>query len=92
MFAGGRRRGILPRTPKQLRVYVRESALGILGYESLDSLLKALHGRMYNAGADLAYATTVASNTGVDDRTDTSLDDLADIDTGSGATEARAGI
>ena len=76
MFAGGRRRGVLPRAPKQLRVYVRESALGILGYESLDGLLKALHGRMYNAGTDLAYATTVASNTGVDYGADAGLDDL----------------
>lgn len=71
MFVGGGEGGPLP-TPKQLSNYVRESALSILGYKSLDGLLKALHGRMNNASADLANTTTVASNTGVDNGADTS--------------------
>ena len=90
MFVGGGEGVPLP-TPKQLSNYVRESALSILGYKSLDGLLKALHGRMNNASADLTNTTTVASNTGVDNGADTSLDDLADIDTGSGTAEAQSG-
>lgn len=48
-------------------------------------------GGMNNASADLTNTTTVASNTGVDNGADTSLDDLADIDTGSGTAEAQSG-
>ena len=60
MFVGGGEGVPLP-TPKQLSNYVRESALSILGYKSLDGLLKALHGRMNNASADLTNHLLVST-------------------------------
>lgn len=53
----------------------------------LKRILEALHRRADDTGADLADAHVLVGDTGVDDRADAGLDDLADVDAGGAAAE-----